>query len=534
MHTQGTLSRRQFIELSTAAGVATTALLRAPEAVFAQSATPTAAAVSMGGTLNYAEAGDFEDFNPWAFSAVNMGVYNQVFSRLLWKDTDGVVYPEIAESWQLSDDNLTLTVMLRQDVTWHDGKGCTSADFVTMFSYLSDPALAEYEGVSKIQGLFEPVSDVRAVDDYTLEMAFTTPVPYLLDILDYWFAIRIDDTSDPQMMKTLPVGTGPFTLAEWEPAQFVRMPKYDGYFQPDLPYLDEIMFKRLDKAETLVPNLQSGTTSGILLTAPADVEPLRADEAYTVEVIESGGSIFNIIVNVNKPPFDQKEVRQALSYSLNRVGMAQTAYFGVSTPIGSPFFSPASLAYREDLVLAHPFDLAKAAALLEGAGVKDLEMTINVTPVWPQMKLFSLIWQQDLQTIGVKLSVNEVEAAQFYEIGGASDLLGNSIHPWVVGRTTRDPAIFFSTQTIYRGGDTNRFGYVNEELEALVAQGAAELDEGKRREIYQRLNEIVVDSCNMIQVATDPRIWVFSAATHGAHWDLGGTLHADTISLDQA
>ncbi len=73
--------------------------------------------------------------------------------------------------------------------------------------------------------------------------------------------------------------------------------------------------------------------------------------------------------------------------------MAQTAYFGVSTPIGSPFFSPASLAYREDLILAHPFDLAKAATLLEGAGVKDLEMTINVTPVWPQMKLFSLICQ---------------------------------------------------------------------------------------------------------------------------------------------
>lgn len=540
MRTRLALSRRQFLELSTAAaaGAATVSLTKGRSAVAAplaaQSGTPEATEAQAGGTLNYAEAGDFEDFNPWGFSAVNMGVYNQVFSRLLYKDADGETHPDIAESWQLSDDNLSLTVTMRQDVVWHDGQPCTAQDFVAMFGYLSDEALQDYEGVSKIQGLFAPVTDVIAVDDYTLEIRLASPVPYITDILDYWFAIRIDDKADPQFVQSLPIGTGPFTLAEWEPTQFVRLPKFPDFYQPDLPYLDEIMFRRLDRAETLVPNLESGTISGVLLTAPGDVEPLQQNDDYTVEIVNAAGSIFNIIVNVNKPPFDQKEVRQALSYSLNREGMAEAAFFGVSTPITSPFFTPSSLAYREDLVLAHPFDLDRAASLLEGAGVGDLEMTINVTPVWPQMRLFSLIWQADLQQIGVNLTVNEVEAAQFYDIGGAGDLLGNDVHPWLVGRTTRDPAIFFATQTIYRGGAENRFGYVDEEIETLVAQAAAEVNEATRRELYQRLNEIVVDACHIIQVATDPRIWVFSNTVSGMYFDLGGNLRADRITVTQS
>jgi peptide/nickel transport system substrate-binding protein len=293
------------------------------------------------------------------------------------------------------------------------------------------------------------------------------------------------------------------------------------------------MFRRLEKAETLIPNLQSGSIDGIQLTSLSDVGPLREDKNYTVEISESAGSIFNIMVNVQKPPFDKKEVRQALSYSLNRVEMAKSAFFGVSRPITSAFFSPSSLGYREDLVMAHPFDLDKAAKMLETAGVKNLTMTTNVTPRWPQMKLFSLIWQADLAKIGVKLMVNEVEIAKFYEIGGAKDFLGFDVHPWLNARTTRDPAIFWSTQNNYRGGSRNPYGYTNDELEKLVAEGAVELDPAKRKTIYQKLNEIVIAESNIIQVATDPRVWVFNKAVKGVVIDLNGNLMLDRVGLDK-
>src|SRR5829696_6195357 len=111
--------------------------------------------------------------------------------------------------------------------------------------------------------------------------------------------------------------------------------------------------------------------------------------------------------------------------------MAKSAFFGISRPITSPFYSPSSIAYREDLVMAHAFDLDKAKSLLEGAGVSSLQLTGSVTPRWPQMKLFMLLWQADLAKIGVKLTVNEVETAKFYDISAAKDLQGNDLLPWL-------------------------------------------------------------------------------------------------------
>jgi peptide/nickel transport system substrate-binding protein len=246
---------------------------------------------------------------------------------------------------------------------------------------------------------------------------------------------------------------------------------------------------------------------------------------------ENTGSHFNLIVNVRKPPFDQKTVRQALSYSLNRVEMAKSAFFGVSRPVASSFFNPASLAYRADLMNAYPFDLAKAARLLAQAGVHGLQMSTVVTPRWPQMKLFCLIWQQDLAKIGVRLTVSEVEIAKFYQVGGAADLEGNDVLPWINARTAREPAIFWGTQVNYRGDARNIYGYRNAELEQLVAQGAVEPVLAKRRQIYQRLNEIVVDECQMIPIATDPRIWAFETRVTGVHIDLSGNLFLDSASM---
>lgn len=491
------------------------------------------APAKIGGTLNYAEAGDFNDFNPWTVAATNLNIYNQVFSRLLWKDAEGKENPDIAESWQLAPDGLSFTVKMRQGVKWHDGKPVTADDFVTMFGYTKDPDLLKSATITKMQGLIAPIQDVQASDPQTLQFRFKNPVPYITDILDYWFAIRIEDKSDVQMLKKLPIATGPFKMDQWVANQFAKTSKNTTFYRTGQPYIDSFVFKRLDKAETLIPNLQAGSVDGIQITSLSDVDPLKADQRYNVVVNESAGSMFNIIVNVTKPPFDKKEVRQALSYSLNRVGMAKSAFFGISRPITSPFFSPSSLGYREDLVMAHPFDAAKASALLKGAGVTNLVMTTNVTPRWPQMKLFCLIWQQDLAKIGVKLNINEVEIAKFYDIGAAKDLLGNDIHPWVNARTTRDPAIFWSTQGNYRGNEKNIYGYRNPELERLVAAGAIELDTEKRRQTYQQLNQIVVDESYMISVANDPRVWAFTKATNGVHFDLNGNLFLDTAWMNR-
>ena len=522
-----------------AATAAPTAAAAAPTTAAAAPAQPTVAPTAAaaaapaatssgtpvkGGILTYAEAGDFNDFNPWGFGAVNFEMYDQVFSRLLWKDGTGKANPDLGESWETSSDNKSFTVKLRTNATWHDGKPVTASDIVTMYGYLKDPVISQYPGTKKIAGLFGPVTDVKAVDDHTVQFLLSKPVPYITDILDYFFLIRITDKNDPKFLKSLPVGTGPFKMTQWVPSQFAKFDRFPNYFTSGQPYLDTFMFKRLGQAETLVPNLRSGTVQDVLLSSLSDVAPLQADSSYSVVSNENSGSIFMLLVNSHKPPFDKKEVRQAFSYSMNREGMAKSAFFGVSKPITSPFYSPASLAYDEKLVMAHPFDLAKAKSLLSQAGVSNLQVEIHPTPAWPQMKLFCLIWQEDLAKIGVKMTVQEVESAKFYDIGGDPQLQGFYLHPWIVARTTRDPAIFFATQTPYRGDSQNVYGYKNDQLTQLINQGAVETDQTKRRQIYQQTNQILVDDTPMIQVATNPRIWAATNKLKDVDIDLNGNL----------
>jgi len=183
--------------------------------------------------------------------------------------------------------------------------------------------------------------------------------------------------------------------------------------------------------------------------------------------------------------------------------------------------------------MAHKFDPDKAAKLLEGAGVKGLEMSTVVTPRWPQMKLFMLMWQADLAKIGVKLNVTEVETAKFYDVDAAPDMLGNDIQPWLNGRVGRDPAILWASQANFRGNERNTKGFRSAEIEKLGADGAVEADPAKRKAIYQKLNEMMVDESYLIMVATDPRIWAVKKGVTGLDVDMSGNVMLGSVSLGQ-
>lgn len=547
MQNNAAFSRRRFLGLT--AGTMAVGLIAAcgpasstPTATTAPAAgtkpvSATAPAVAgqpkKGGTLNYAEVGDFNNFNPWALSAVNMGAYDQVFSRLIYKDDKGEVHNDLAESATMAPDAMSFTAKLKPGIKWHDGRDLQAEDFATMFGYMRDASLSKDPSVSKMATLTQPMKGVRTPDKSTVVFEFNSPMPYFVDVLDYWYAVRIDDPSDAAFMNKPPVGTGPLKLTNYAPKQYTQFVRNDAYYQGGLPLLDGWMFKRLDKAETLVPNLDSGAVDGIFGVPASDVARLQKDDKYQVDISAARGGAHVVLINTKIPPFDKRDVRQALFYSLNREAMAKNAFFGISQPLSSVFFSPTSLAYREDLTHANGFDLDKASSLLKQAGVSNLSMDIHPTAAFPQMKLYSLIWQADLAKIGVKLNVQEVESAKFYDIGGDANLQGNVIHPWTVGRATRDPAVFLSANWAYRGGETNKYGWKNDEVEQLFTQAAGEPDEAKRRADYQRVNEIVTTELPVLQVATDPQVWVWNKAVKDLHYTLLGLFMLDKAWLDR-
>lgn len=478
---------------------------------------------SSGGSrsaIGYGEAGDFSTFNPWAETLNETSVANQVFSRLVYKTAKGQPVGDLAQSWKLASDGKSLQLNLRSGLQWQDGKKLTADDFVTMYGYLTDPALKTDPGVQKIKELFAPVTSVKAPDPTTVVMEFSAPVPYVLDILDYWYAVRFDDPKDTNFLTKLPVGTGPFKMTKFVRGQSASFASYPKYHVSGEPKLDNFTFDIYSSGSNVVSNLQSNQVDGVLVSNPADVKPIKGNSSYYLDSVRLG--IWLIEVNVSKAPFDNPAVRQALSYSMNRNQFAKVGNFGLELPVTSPFYTPAATGYVPSLVHAQAFDLNKARSLLDQAGVKNLSINYPTPSTYPNLQTYGEVWQSDLKKIGVTLNIQTVDNAHWLDLGSGT-VPGVDLVPWQVNRCLQDGAVFFSANSGYRGAD-QRFGYKNPQLEQLVKQGAASTDPAQRKHIYQQLNKIVVDQATNISLVTysDTRAW--SSKVQGQRNDLVGHL----------
>lgn len=510
------LTRRRFLALS--AALVAVSGCRAP-----------AEDTSSGALLHYGEAGEFTTLNPWTQTAHADTVGAQVFSRLVYKTANGDPVGDLAEAWEVADDGLSIRLDLKSGVRWHDGEDLVADHFVTMFDYLSDPGLRTDQGVQKINEFFGPVRAVTAPDPATVIMEFSAPVPYILDLLNYWYAIRLDDPADTDFLKHLPVGTGPFRMVDFAPGRGVSFEGYGDYHVQERPLVQRFRFDILAEGANVVTTLTSGQVQGVLVGNYAEVESLQDDSAYYLDQSRLG--VFPLEVNVSKPPFDQVAVRQALSYSMNRQAFAEAAHFGLEEPVTSPFYEASATGYVSELVQAHPFDLDEARRLLDSAGVGSLTMIYPAPVTFPNLRAMGEIWQQDLADIGVTLDVTTVSEGRWYELG-AGEVPTADVVPWQVGRSLLDGAVFFAANGGYLPGPDHRFGYRNATLEALIAQGKTEADPDKRARTYQELNRMVVDECANISMCTFSETYAWATAVTGPAYGIAGNLELTAATVD--
>ncbi len=503
-----TLTRRRLLALSVAAAAA--AACRTPQGQ-----------ESSASLLRYGEAGAFTTLNPWSQAVHADSVGAQVFSRLVYKTADGQPVGDLAESWRIADDGLSIRLELRPGVQWHDGAELVADNFVEMYDYLSDPALQSDQGVQKMKEFFAPVKAVRAPDQATVDMEFSTPVPYILDLLNYWYALRLDDPDDTDFVRHLPTGTGPFRMTDFAPSQGASFEAFDDYHVQNQPNASGFRFDIYAEGSNLVPNLTSGQVHGVLVSNYAELESLQGDSAYYLDPSRIG--VWPLQVNVSKPPFDQAAVRQALSYSMNRQAFAEAASFGLEEPVTSPFYTEGATGYVPELVAAHPFDLDMARSLLSSAGVDSLTVTYPAPASFPFLGALGEIWQQDLAEIGVTLDVQTVSQGRWYELGAGEDPEADVV-PWQVGRSLLDGAVFFAANGGYLPGSDHRFGYRNAALENLIGRGRTEPDPDRRKQMYREINRIMIDECANISMCTYSETFAWSSAVTGAGYGVSGNL----------
>lgn len=477
-------------------------------------------------TFRYAEDGALTSLNPWDRGPAQEDIFNQIYSRLVYLDYSGKPVADLAKSWKVAADYKSIELTLRPGLTWHNGTKVTAQDFVRMYGYLSDAALKTYVGVEIMTGLFTPVSAVTAPSDSTVLIEFNQPVPYVMTLLSYWYLVNIDNPGDPDFLKHLPVGTGPFKVTSFSEQTGAVLTAFPGYYGGK-PAIQTLQFDTFGGSSSMVSDLESGLVEGVLVNNTADLKSLKGNTAYYQTTATQG--VWDLMVNCNKAPFDNVAVRQALSYSLDRDQIASAAFFGYEKPVCTPFFSPVCTGYVPSLVNAQPFNLAKAKQLLDSAGVSGLTITFPYPTSYPALETLAEIWQSDLQTIGVTLKIQPIGAAEW-----GDSLLTNpdtDVLIWNNGRCLLDGAIFWSTQINFVAGQQFALGYKDPSQAALIAQGAQETNTAKRKAIYQQLNQQVVDSAQCISIVTYSDVWAWSKQVTGPSCDIVSNLQLGKVSL---
>lgn len=511
-----TVSRRQFLASSGAlAGVAALSRLggKNPLSLTHAGSVRDSAARSAGATLRYAEAGAFATLNPWVRQPVQADIVDQIFSRLLYLNENGKVVPDLAESWKLAPNARSMTFTLRPNLKWQDGSKVTAGDFVRNYRYLHVPALQGDLPIETMKKLLTPITKVTASNETTLHMEFSEPLPYIMTLLSYWYLIRIDNTNDTSFLQTPPIGTGPYKVTRFNQSTGAYLTAFDQYYAGK-PAIKHIQFDTFSSGTSLVSDLRSGLVDGILANNFADLKAIAHNRHFYEQRLEQG--VWDLMVNCAKPPFNNINVRQALSYSMNRKEIANAAFFGFEKPVSTPFFSPASLGYVKDLVDAQSFDLSKAKSLLDSAGVSNLTITFPFPTAYPTIQTLAEVWQSDLTQIGVNLQIQPVDTPLWESLpqNPSTDVV-----IWNNARCLLDPAIFWSTQLNFVPGEAYAMGYQDSKVPGLIATGAASPNVATRRAAYQQLNRRIVNSAHCISITTYSNVWAWSSKVHGATSD---------------
>ena len=440
---------------------------------------------------------------------------------------------DLAESYTLSDDGLTYTFVLREGVTFHNGRVMTADDVKYSLDRVTNPAtqspgagfFASIEGFDAMSdGSATDLSGVTVVDPKTVVITLSRPDATFLHVM----AINFSSIVPKEVVEEFgddfgknPVGTGAFELSEWTLGQRLVFSRNDDYWKPGLPNLDEITFEVGQEPIVALLRLQQGEVDipgdGI---PPAKFVEVKNDPEYQDFIIE-GGQLQTgyITMNVNIPPFDNKAVRQAVNMAINKERIVRVIN-GRAVVANQPL-PPSMPGYAPDYE-GYPYDPDKAMAMLKDAGFGDgFETELYVYNTDPNPRIAQSI-QQDLQAIGIDASIKSLAQANVIAAGGEADqapMIWSGGMAWIADFP--DPSNFYGPILGCAGavpGGWNWSWYCNEELDAKAVEADSMTDAAmasEREALWREIYLSVMEDAPWVPVFNEQRFTMRSSAVGG-------------------
>lgn len=485
-----TVSRRRLLRVSGFGAVAL--LLGDHPARSAKAAASIQDAPKAGGSLSMSLADDdVKSFDPIAVTD-NMSIWTQllVYDQLIRVGPTGdSLEPGLAERWDASPDGKTYTFHLR-DATFHSGAPATADDV----AFCLDRAV-NAEG-SQWAFIFSAVDTINAVDPKTVSVTLKTPwAPFEADLALFAASIYpralFEQQGDELWQR--PVGTGPFVFQSWTKGSEIVLAKNPAYWVAGQPYLDELRFSVLTDSNARMLQFQGGELD-IATDAPfSQLEALKANP--DVVVLQDAVARFDYVaINNTKAPFDDKKLRQAMNYAVNKDAILQNVLFGAGKPANT--YLPLMAGHDEE-VAGYPFDLARAKALVaESAGKDGFTAELLVSAGDPVGAQVAQLVAADLAQIGGTVTITQLDpAAQTDRVHAVDYDLSTAYYTTDI--IDPDELTTFAVQS---DGGTQAVwtGYKNEAVDALIREAQVTTDPERRMGMYRDIQRMVSDDAHVL------------------------------------
>jgi ABC-type transport system substrate-binding protein len=500
----------------------------------AQSAQTGPEAGQPGGEMIVTYKDDISTFDPAiGYDWQNWSMIKALFDGLMdYEPGTTELIPDLAESYTISDDQLTYTFVLRDGVTFHNGRELVASDIKYSIERAVNPETQspgqgffwQIDGFDEmVAGDATELSGITTPDDRTVVFQLSQPDANFLHIMAINFAFAVPQEAVEEFGQDFgrnPVGTGAYEMTEWTLGQRVVFERNEDYFRDGVPYLDTIIFEVGQEPQVALLRLERGEVDvlGDPIPSANFLEELEdpANEGLIVEgeLLHTG----YITMNTTQAPFDDVRVRQAVNMAINKERVVQIVN-GRGSVANQPL-PPAMPGYDADFE-GYPYDPEQARALLAEAGYPDgFETELYAMNTDPNPRIAQSI-QQDLAEIGIEAEVVSLAQSSVIAAGGdgTAPMVWSGGMAWIADFP--DPSNFYGPILGCGGavaGGWNWAKYCNEDIDALAAEadGMASPDQAEERlELWRDIYRQVMDDAPWVPVFNEVRFAMHSPRIGG-------------------
>ncbi|TEU16766.1 MAG: ABC transporter substrate-binding protein [Anaerolineales bacterium] len=442
------------------------------------------------------------------------GMYDHL---LRFKDESTAVEPGLVESWEISDDGLVYTLNLRKGVKFHDGTDFNAEAVKFNIERQIDPNhpyhdTGEFPYAEFTWGM---VDKTEVADEYTVNITLKEIFAPFLNHLAMHPAAMLSPAAIEKHGRDIsiqPVGTGPFKFASWTPGVEVVLEKNPDYWG-EPPQIDRVIYRPVIEDLSRLTELEAGSVNFIVNIPPDELARLKGDDRFTV-VEQAGMHTWWVAFNHTRAPFDDKRVRQAMNYAINKQAIVDNILKGTGILAVNPL-PPVVWSYTDD-VQRYDYNPEKAKELLTEAGYPDGFPCVFWVPEsgsgMQQPVVMGTAMQADLKAVGVDCKIETFEWGTYLDKvivppeDAEFDLMEMS---WIGDNGDPDNHLF-----ILLSGEQwpphgyNMGFYKNDEVDALLREARTTLDQAKRTELYIEAQKLIAEDPPWMMIDHETQIVV--------------------------